>query len=36
MLLHFTVRGQQIFRVDKTPLAPDSRLYISWAVSFDR
>lgn len=35
MLLQFTVRGQQIFRVDKTPLASDSRLYIAGAVSFD-
>lgn len=35
MLLKFTVRGQQIFRVDKTPLASDSRLYIAGAVSFD-
>lgn len=32
MLLQFTVRGQQIFRVDKTPLASDSRLYIAGAV----
>ena len=35
MQLQFTVRGQQIFRVDKTPLASDSRLYIAGAVSFD-
>lgn len=35
MRLKFTVRGQQIFRVDKTPLASDSRLYIAGAVSFD-
>lgn len=35
MLLQFTVRGQQIFRVDKTPLASDSRLYIAGAVDFD-
>lgn len=35
MLLQFTVRGQQIFRVDKTPLASDSRLYIAGAVGFD-
>ena len=35
MLLQFTVRGQQIFRLDKTPLASDSRLYIAGAVSFD-
>ena len=35
MLLQFTVRGQQIFRVDKTPLESDSRLYIAGAVSFD-
>lgn len=36
MLLQFTVRGQQIFRVDKTPLASDSRLYIAGAVDFDK
>ena len=35
MQLKFTVRGQQIFRLDKTPLASDSRLYIAGAVSFD-
>ena len=35
MRLKFTVRGQQIFRVDKTPLASDSRLYIAGAVDFD-
>ena len=35
MQLKFTVRGQQIFRVDKTPLASDSRLYIAGAVDFD-
>lgn len=35
MRLKFTVRGQQIFRLDKTPLASDSRLYIAGAVSFD-
>lgn len=35
MLLQFTVRGQQIFRLDKTPLASDSRLYIAGAVDFD-
>ena len=35
MLLQFTVRGQQIFRVDKTPLASDSRLYIAGSVDFD-
>lgn len=32
MQLQFTVRGQQIFRLDKTPLASDSRLYIAGAV----
>ena len=32
MQLQFTVRGQQIFRVDKTPLASDFRLYIAGAV----
>ena len=35
MQLKFTVRGQQIFRLDKTPLASDSRLYIAGAVDFD-
>lgn len=35
MQLKFTVRGQQIFRVDKIPLASDSRLYIAGAVDFD-
>lgn len=35
MQLKFTVRGQQIFRVDKTPLASDSRLYIAGQVDFD-
>lgn len=35
MRLKFNVRGQQIFRVDKTPLASDSRLYIAGAVDFD-
>ena len=35
MLLQFTVRGQQIFRVDKTPLASDSRLYIAATAVFD-
>lgn len=35
MQLEFTVRGQQIFRVDKTPLASDSRLYIAGKVAFD-
>lgn len=35
MQLKFTVRGQQIFRLDKTTLASDSRLYIAGAVDFD-
>ena len=35
MRLKFNVRGQQIFRLDKTPLASDSRLYIAGAVDFD-
>ena len=35
MRLKFNVRAQQIFRLDKTPLASDSRLYIAGAVSFD-
>lgn len=35
MLLEFSVRGQQIFRLDKTPLASDSRLYIAGNVRFN-
>ena len=35
MRLKFNVRGQQVFRVDETPLASDSRLYIAGAVDFD-
>lgn len=35
MRLKFNVRGQQIFRADRIPLASDSRLYIAGAVSFD-
>ena len=35
MRLKFNVRAQQIFRVDKTPLASDSRLYIAATAVFD-
>lgn len=35
MRLKFNVRAQQIFRLDKTPLASDSRLYIAATAVFD-
>ena len=35
MRLKFNVRAQQIFRVDRIPLASDSRLYIAATAEFD-
>ena len=35
MRLKFKVRAQQIFRVDRIPLASDSRLYIAATAEFD-
>ena len=35
MRLKFNVRAQQIFRVDRIPLASDSRLYIAATAVFD-